>query len=486
MIRSGHTIRATPEFRILSKSQLEDIHDASMEILSRTGVVIEAVEAVALLRKAGAFVEDGNRVRVPAHLVEWSVRAAPSNIKIYHRTGALAMDLGRRRTYFGTGSDTLAVIDPYTGERRQPLFADIADLARVCDALPNIDFVMSMGIASDRPWRSAELHDFYAMISNTVKPTVYTSTTLENSQRIVKMAETVAGGAEAFRQRPFGALYIEPISPLLFAQEPTSKLLFCAEKGIPCIFMSGMIGGATGPVTSAGSLALANAESLMGVLLSQLKREGAPVISGGGILTMDMSSAVASYGAPEFMLSSCALVEIAQYYGLPAWGYAGCSDSKVFDEQAAADAAQWVLLAALSGANLVHDVGYLESGLTSSFDMLVFTNEMIGKTKHLLCGIPVNAESLALDVIDRVGPGGEFLSDLHTLQHFRGNWFPTLEDRTNLEDWEARGCQDMRSRVRTRVQALLAEHQPQSPLCREVDEALQCILADADAQGEVG
>lgn len=475
-MRSAQVAQITPSFRVLSECQLDDIHDASVEILSRTGVRVYSEEAIGLFRRAGAFVDDGNLVRVPARLIDWAVRCAPHSITIFNQRAEAAMHLGRRRTYFGTGSDTLNVIDPVSGERRPAVLADVADFARVCDALAHVDFVMSMGVASDLDQALAELHHFYAMVSNTVKPVVYTATTIHAAKRIVEMAEVIAGGRDAFRQRPFGVLYIEPISPLSFAPEPMAKLLFAAEQGIPSVFMSGMMSGATGPVTLAGSLALANAESLGGVLIAQLKREGAPVISGGGILTTDMATGGPSYGAPEFMLSAAAIAEVARHYGLPSWGYAGCSDAKVFDEQAAADAAQWVLMSALAGSNLVHDVGYLESGLTSSFEMLVFCDEMIGKTKHILRGIHVDEDALALEAVNRVGPGGQFLGDEHTVKHFRSNWFPMLEDRTSYGDWVESGRRPMRDRVNAKARRILAEHRP---LCldSDIDTALQRLLS---------
>lgn len=475
MIRSGYQAQVTPAFRVLSEDQICDIHDASMEILRRTGVRVFSEDAVALLIRAGASVADGNLVRIPAHMIEWALRVAPRDIAVCNRDGEVAMHLGGRRTYFGTGSDTPNVLDPRTGERRRALLRDVADFAKVCDALSNIDFIMSMGIASDLPPTRSELPHLYAMVGNTTKPVVYTATTVEVARLCIDLLETVAGSPQAFRENPFGVLYIEPVSPLSFAPEPMGKLLLAAEKGIPCIFMSGMLGGGTGPITLAGGLALANAESLAGVLIAQLKREGAPVISGGGILPMDMATCVASYAAPEFMLSVAAIAEIARHYGLPSWGYAGCTDAKVFDEQAAADAAHWVLMAALAGSNLVHDIGYVESGLASSFDMLVFTDEMIGKVKHLLGGVRVDEDTLALDAIQRVGPGGHFLNDEHTLKHFRSNWFPTLEDRRNYDGWATAGSKTMRERVNSKVRLILDGHQPVT-ISPDVDRAVRSLL----------
>lgn len=476
MISTGLAPQETPGFRILSRSQMDAIHDASMRILAQTGVRVYNDEAVGLLRDAGAFVADDALVRIPAHLIDWAVGASPSNVTIYDRSGAEAMQLGRRRTYFGTGSDTPNVIDPYTGERRRAVLADVGNFARVCDALAHLDFVMCMGIASDKEPAVAELHHFLAMLRNTTKPIVYTALDLEAAGKLLEMASLVAGGEDAFRQRPFAIMYIEPVSPLGFAPDVMRKLLFCAEHGIPCIFMSGMLGGGTGPITSAGSLALANAESLAGILIAQLKRKGTPAVSGGGILGMDMRSAISSYSSPEFMLSMAAISELAEYYGLPAYGYAGCTDAKRFDEQAAADAAHWVMMAALSGSNLVHDVGFIESGMTSSFDQVVFSNEMIGKCASILGGIRVDEESLAVDVTHEVGPGGQFLNHKHTAKHFRSNWSPELEDRLNYGNWVKQGSLAMRDRVNAKVRELLENHQPE-PLPGDLDAQLSRLVA---------
>lgn len=481
MMTIGLTRQEAPSFRILSADQLDAIHNASMEILTRTGVHIRDAEATALLRNAGASVSSEPLVRIPARLIDWALSVAPHDVTIYDRNGIEAMRLGRRRTYFGTGSDTLNVIDPQSRERRPALLADVGDFARVCDALANINFVMSMGVASDRPPATAELHHFLAMLRNTTKPIVYTALDLEAAKQLLEMASLVAGSVETFRQRPFAIMYIEPVSPLSFGPEVMEKLLFCAELGIPCIFISGMLAGGTGPTTPAGSIALANAESLAGVLIAQLRRQGAPVISGGGILGMDMRTAISSYSSPEFMLTMAAMSELANYYDLPAWGYSGCTDAKEFDEQAAADAAEWTMMAMLSGSNLVHDVGYVESGMTASFEQLVFANETIGKCRRLLGGICVDDESLAVGVTRDVGPGGHFLNHKHTVKHYRSNWTPELEDRLNYGNWEKRGSLAMRDRVKARACRLLEDHAP-APLPEGLDAKLATVIEEAASE----
>ncbi len=483
-MRSNYTVLQSLQLKVLSESQLEELHSAALEILRRTGVEVLAGEARELLRAAGAKI-DGSRVRIPPGLVEWAIRVAPSQVVICNRDASPAMYLERRRSYYGTGSDTPKVIDPYTGERRVPKKADVAGVAKVCDYLSNIDFVMCMGIARDVTESISDLHHFEAMVNNTKKPIVFTAWDLENLKDIVEMAEAVAGGPEALRYNPFIVLYLEPISPLQLALEATEKLLYIASKGLPTVWTPGQVSGATSPVTIAGALAQGNAEALSGLVIAQLKREGTPVIYGGCALLMDMATTSPSYAAPEFMLSVAAWAELAHHYGLPVWGYAGCSDSKVFDGQAALEAAMNTLVATLSGQNLVHDVGYIESGITGSFEQLVTSNEVIGMAKRITKGIEITEQTLALDVIDAVGPGGHFLAQDHTLLHFRENWFPKLMDRNNYETWVEKGKKTLGQRANERVREILETHAPE-PLPEEVRGKLEAIIERAEKRAGEG
>jgi len=478
-MQANYTFLRTPQFRVLGDEQLKRIHLASLEILRRTGVEMLEEEGRELLKRRGAMV-DGTRVRIPPALVEWGIRSAPAQVTLCSRDGQPAMRLEAGRFYYGTGSDTRYVVDPDTGERRLAYRRDVADMARLCDALPNIDFVMCMGIASDVTNAISDLYHFATMVSNTRKPIVFTAWNLRNLRDIVSMAETVAGGAEALRMSPFMALYAEPISPLKFAAEGVEKLLYMAGKGLPVVYKPGMIGGATGPITYAGQLALCNAETLTGVLLAQLKREGAPVIYGGGFAPMDMRTAVAP-PSPELWMLLAARAELAQYYGLPNYSYAGNTAAKVCDEQAAVDAAMSILVSALSGANLIHDIGFLDSHLTSSYDLVVLCDEVIAMAKRMMQGILVDEETLALDVIDRVGPGGHFLVEDHTLRHFRENWYPRLMDRGDHASWQSKGGKRLAQVVNERVRELLATYQPE-PLNSEVAAALNAIIRDAETR----
>jgi trimethylamine--corrinoid protein Co-methyltransferase len=231
-------------------------------------------------------------------------------------------------------------------------------------------------------------------------------------------------------------------------------------------------------VTLAGGLALGNAEVLSSLVMHQLQRPGAPFVYGSGLHHMDMKTTISVYGAPEFQLARVAVAEMGRFYGLPTWGYAGHSDSCAMDEQAAADAAFSVLVALLAGANLVHDVGYLEAGLTTSPEMIVFTAEMIGMMRRFVQGFSLDAESLALDVIHGAGPGGDFLTSKHTVNHFRELWQPTLFSRQRMDDWVAAGRQRLVQRLRERTMSIMQEHEPE-PLPDGVQEEIGYILGSS-------
>jgi trimethylamine--corrinoid protein Co-methyltransferase len=479
VINSNYVSQVTLGMSVLSDDQKAELHRATLEVLRRTGVRVIVPEVQEILAKAGCWV-DGDRVRIPSHLVEWAIRVAPHRVVLCDRDGDPAMYLEGRKSYYGTGSDTPFLIDAYTGERRKAVLADVANVSLLVDALPNIDFVMCMGIASDVTESISDLYHFEAMVSNTTKPIIYTAWNRQNLEEIVEMAEAVAGGAEALQRNPFFALYSEPIAPLTHATESCEKLLYICEKGLPVVYTPGLITGATSPVTRAGAVVQANAELLSGLLICQLIREGTPVVAGaGGMMTMDMSTTLSSYGAPEFMLDWCALCEMGHYYDLPIFGFAGSSDAKTFDQQAGIEGALWVLIGALSGGNLIHDMGYVESGLTTSYEMLVSMNEVVGLAKRFVGGVAITGETLALDVIDRVGPGGHFLAEKHTVQHFRENWRSTLFDRDNREVWESGGAFTMGDRATAQVQEILKSHKP-APLGEPEAAKLAAIIERAE------
>ena len=284
----------------VSPEQCEKLHNASLVILERTGVRLYDQEAVDLLKKAGAFVSVGNRVRIPAGLVEKAFSTVPKRVTLYDRHGQPALYLEGHRCYYGTGSDCLNIIDHLTNERRKAVLQDVVEGMTVCDALPHIDFVMSMFLPSDVDVMVSDRYQMEAMLNYTTKPIVYVTNELSGCVDAVEMAEAVVGGAEALGQRPLAACYINVTTGLRHNEEALQKLLFLANKGLPLLYIPVVVGGMSAPVTTAGSMALINAGVLAGLVLSQLKREGAPFIAPGmGGSALDMRTMVDPYCSPD-------------------------------------------------------------------------------------------------------------------------------------------------------------------------------------------
>jgi trimethylamine--corrinoid protein Co-methyltransferase len=465
---------------MLSDPQIEDIYLSALDVLSRAGTRILATEALDLLAKAGCHISDGNLVHIPAWLVKRSVSTVPAQVIVAGRDRRRRIRLEKNRFYFGTGSDCPSLVDPYSDEVRPYSFEDVRNAARTSDALAHIDFHMSLGLTSGVPTLTYDRHQLFAMLQGTSKPLVITTVDRQGLADQYAMACEVLGGPEEFARAPLFVVYIEPSSPLTNSVEAAEKILYAAEMGIPAIYTPCIMCGGTGPVTLAGTMVQALAEYLVGVVLAQLKSEGAAVIMGGVNSTMDMATSILSYGAPELALISAGMTDVSKWLGVPMFSTAGCSDAKVLDEQAAIEASMSILVAALSGANLIHDVGYLESGLLGSYDMLVMSDEVIGMAKRILSGIQVSSETLAADVITAVGPGGHYLAQEHTRKHFRQEmWFPGLMDRQMRRAWEATGELRMAERVRARVLDILENHAAE-PMDDHTVSRLEELVAEFD------
>ena len=468
----------SPQFSLLSETQLLDLHLAALEVLRHTGIRFYHAQAVEMLRQAGAFVADGNLVRFPARLVEEAIASVPGRITMCDRDGEPKVFLEGTRTYFGTGSDCLNLLDPVSGEHRRFLQADLVDSYRLCDVLPRIDFLMSNGIPTDVDPATTYDVQMALMLEHSGKPIVFVTNDRASCQRAIDMAACVAGGYQALAEQQHILLYSEPSSPLKQSETAVDKLLLMAEYQLPVVHSPGPLMGGTAPITMAGGLVMSLAEILSGLVVHQLQSPGAPFVFGAGLHHMDMSSTQISYGSPEFQLTKTAVAELGRWYGIPTWGYAGCSDAKVMDEQAAAEAMLSVMMARLSGANLIHDVGYMESGLTLSYEMIVLTDELIAMTDHVMKGIEVSEETTMVDELHRVGPGGHFLDTKQTLRRFKEFWFPGLIDRRTRPQWLETGATTMGERLNARVREILAEHRP-APLDRAKKERVQQILAQA-------
>jgi trimethylamine--corrinoid protein Co-methyltransferase len=458
-----HTFR--PRLRVLNESQAWAIHNAALEILETTGFVMEDPQVAELLLGVGCRRDEDGRLLMPARLAEAALNTAPRQITLYDQQGRRAMPLVGDNFYFGTGSDTIFTIDLTTGERRRPILRDTGNFAKLVDGLDNLDFSMSMGNPTDVPIEEIYVYVFAEMVQNSNKPICFIADRGEDIAKIHAIASQVAGGEAELARRPFLLNYSEAISPLRYPKNVIEKLVFCARKGIPICLPSGCNAGGGGPVTLAGSMALGIAENLVGLVIHQLTQPGAPFLFAPNVSVLDMRHTVISYGCTEWSLTQAALADMRDYiYKLPIWSFAGATDSKSVDAQAGAEGMLSIITAMLSRCNFIHDVGYIESGHTSSLEMLVLADELIAMSRHFVEGLRVDEETLALEAIDRVArdtsSGGIFINDPHTFKHFRSAHFhPELADRSRFEHWQGQGAEEMHQRCNAKARRILAEHE---------------------------
>jgi trimethylamine--corrinoid protein Co-methyltransferase len=458
-----------PRAYVLNDDQIEQIHLATLEVLERTGVQITHPRALELLSDAGARVE-GSRVHIPSWMVEDAIHTAPSRVVLGRRNGERSVYLEGDKVWFGPSVDCIEYLDPTTDERHRFTSDDCRVTSTVADALSNYSWVMTIGMAADVPADIADRAIARQVLTYCEKPLVFCCKDVNSTRDIYEMYLLVAGSEERFRQAPTCVHYSEPISPLLYYDPAIEKILFCAEKGIPLINYPAPQAGSTAPATFAGTVVQGNAESLSGLVLAQLVRPGTPFICGAFATVMDMKTTIFSYAAPEMSLMVAALAQMAQYYKLPYFGTAGCSDAKFPDPQAAAEAAFSCLSSALTGANLVHDSGWLDHGSVASPAYMVLVNEVLHMVNQYMQGMPVSDETLAIDLIDQVGPGGHHLQEEHTLRHFRQVWYSDLFDRSIHAQWLEQGAKRFEERLREKTKKVM-EHEP-APLPPEVIKEL--------------
>ena len=470
-----------PRMRVLSEEQAWAIHHAALEILEHTGFVMEHPQVQRMLLDAGCRMDREERLLMPARLVDEALKTAPRQISLYDQTGQPTMPLVNGNFYFGTGSDTIFTIDLESGERRRTVLKDTANFAHLVDGLDNMDFSMSMGNPTDAPIEDIYVHVFSEMVKNSNKPICFIADSGEDIAKIHAIASLVAGDEDALAQRPFILNYSEAISPLRFPNNVMEKLIFCARKRIPICLPSGCNAGGGGPVTLAGAMALGIAENLVGLTIHQLTNKGAPFLFAPNVSVLDMRHTVISYGCTEWSLTQAALADMRDMiYKLPIWAFAGATDAKTVDAQAGAEGMLSIITAMLSRCNFIHDVGYIESGHTSSLEMLTLADELVAMSRYFVDGLRIDDDTLALDVIDRVARNGSngaiFIGDSHTFDHFKTALLhPELADRSRFEHWEANGSKEMQQRCNEKAKRILADHSV-APKSDTVLEGIGAIL----------
>ena len=467
--------------RMLTEAEVEDLHSASLDILQQIGISTNSKRIIGVFNDNGADVDPNtNLVRIPSRLVTDALKSAPKEVKLYGRNPKHDMILEDGRVYFGFGGTPLSrILDMETGKPRPSTKQDVADAARVGDALPNMGYIMSICGAFDVPSETEYLHELEAVFTNTEKHVVWAVPGAYTAKNALTMAASVVGGLKELRKRPILSCYSESISPLTFSSMNEDMIEF-AEAGVPVFFTGCPMVGLTGPATIAGTYVLANAETLSALTLSQLVNPGTPFIYGPGVGVADLRTLRFSFGAPEWAMGHILQSQLASFYGLPTFGWGGSSDSKCVDSQAGAEAAITALMSALSGINMIHCTGYLAGSEYGSMEMAVICDEIAGMVFRIIEGAHVTQENLALDLIREVGPRGNFLTRKHTIANLRKEIFvPKLFDRNSEPAWTKSGAKGIYQVAKERVRSILREHSAE-PLTQDVKKELANIVKKAD------
>jgi trimethylamine--corrinoid protein Co-methyltransferase len=459
------------QYKPLTDQQVRQIHEASLAILEQTGVQTEGSETLRLFEEAGARVE-GNRVRLSPALIEDAVDRAPSRVVLAGRDPDNDLILEGSRVYIGTGGAALNVLDMETGKVREAVLEDVANTARLVDALDNIHFYLIPIYPTDMSKEIVEINKYYVSLANTTKHVQAGVYTVNGIRDVVEMSERIMGGAEQLRERPLVSFITSwMVSPLKFDTGVTELLIECCRQRMPVVLSAAPMAGSTAPVTLAGMLAQLNAEQLAGLVLTQLVQPGCPVLIGPIPATANMKSGSYLGGSVELGMCNAAITQLAHFYQVPIYNSAGMTESKIPDLQAGVEKTQSVIQVALAGANFIHHAaGMLEDMSTIAYEQYVIDNDILGMAMRAVRGIEVNDETLALDAIDRVGPGGHYLMDDHTLRFLRTeHYYPSaVFDRQGRGLWEQAGATDAWARAKEITRRILAEHEPE-PIDPQVD-----------------
>ena len=449
------------QLRLFDDSQINAIHEGVVRLLEEVGMKVKSKQAFEIFEKGGAIVDPVSEiVKIPREMLKKAIKTAPSKVIIHGREEKHDAVLEKNRVHFGTGGTVMYALDFETGERRVTNTHDVRDLARLVDTLDNIAFYVIHTYPGDVAEEDVDVNRFYWAITNTTKPIMGGMYTMKGLREAILISEMVAGGADQLRECPFVSFITLMVTPLVMDGHYTDFLIEVAKKGLPLAVPSEPLAGATSPVTLAATITINLAETLAGLTLAQLVNPGTPTLIGTTSSIMDMKTGTYVAGAIESSLINAGVAQMAQYYDLPVYATGGQSDSKLNDCQAGYESASQAMTLGLSGANWIHDAaGLLECCTTVSYEKTVIDNEILGNVLRVLKGVEVNDETLAIELIQNEGPGGNFLANPHTAEYFRSEFFiPKVSDRLNRITWKANGSMDTHERAHLIAEEILKNH----------------------------
>lgn len=465
------------QYKPFAEAEVRRVHNAVVTLLEKGGVRVFTKTGREAFRKAGANVNDsGNVVRIPRSMVEDAIDSAPHRVVLCGRDPRNDCVLEGSNVYMGTGGTAIYVLDLATGRRRPSRNEDVRLMARLTDALDNVHvFTINVYPNDIRNTDEVDANRFYSSFANTSKHVMGGIYSGKGLREVVEMASMIAGGMDKLRERPLVSFIALVISPLKIDDAYGEFTCYLAEEGLPVVTPTEPLCGTTSPVTLAANVVLHTAETLAGVVQTQVVRRGAPVICGSVGSISDLRTMGHVSGAIERGMINAAVSQMAQHYRLPYYSTAGMTDSKLVDAQAGYEGGMMNLLVAMSGANYIHDAaGLMEFDLTASYEKMVVDDEIIGRCLRVLRGIEVNEDTIALDLMLDVLTGRtDFLGEEHTVRHMRTEFAAnTVSDRTHREEWEASGAKDTFARAHEAAARILKEHKP-IPIDADVDRRIR-------------
>jgi trimethylamine--corrinoid protein Co-methyltransferase len=461
---------------LLSKTELDYIHNATLEILESPGLIVPSKRALGILEKSGANVDyKKTRVTIPSHVVEEALKKAPKTIKYCARNPKHDFLLEKKKTHFTTDGCGVYIRDFETGERRDSTSTDLAKWAILADSLNMIHVFWPSIAPTDIPEAIAGFHSLVISLNNTEKHVESEAYTAREAQYEIEVAAAIVGGKEELKKRPIISAVQCPFAPLGYDKGLIEAVIEFAKAGVPVVPLSMPLAGETGPVTLAGTLVIGNAEVLGSLIISEFANPGAPVLYGGCPSNIDFKTGMFAQ-SPEGGLLNASLAQLARYYNLPSEVCGGDSDSKVLDAQAAYERTISLFPVMLSGPDIICGMGGLEVAKTMIPELLVIDNEILESMLRVIRGYEVNDDTLALGIIRKVGPGGHYLAEKHTLNNFlKEHWVPKISDRKPYDTWEKAGAKDIVKVAKEKVKEILATHKPE-PISKDAQKEISQIL----------
>jgi len=452
-----------PSLRLLSDEQIRLIHDKALEVLSTSGVKFESEEALKILKDNGARVDFNEKIaRLNPRMVDDAVKKAPGKLKLYSRDGAEAAELGGNNVYFDPGSSMIRFMESDGITVRSSESKDLVQISRINDALDNIKLQSTAVVCYDVPKAIGDSYRLYLCLKNSPKPVITGAFSVPGVKHMRDMLASVVGGHERLKEQPVAIFDICPSPPLKWTHISARNIIDCARYGLPLETVSMPMPGAATPVTLSGSILVHTAETLSGLVLAQCVSPGTPVVYGGAPVHFDMHYGTTPLSAVEATMIAAGYSQMGKYFGLPTHTYAALSDSKVIDMQAGMETGISGIIAQLAGINVISGAGGLDFVSTFSLEKLVIDNEICGNALRLNRGIDCSPESLAVDLINELGPGGNYLETEHTFKWFKKEpYIPSeLIDRRERGNWAAAGSKDIFKRAREKVEAIKQNHRP--------------------------